>query len=412
MRTNPAGVCFISYTRKRSNEVARIISLLHEHGVPTWRDVTDLGSVQTEEQISAILNSPETASAILFVTPEVAASDYVRSLEAPLIFKRGARKDGFSLIVVASGGLKREEIGAALGPGTGPIDPATWNIYECSHDPITDGEARVLAQWVLDQRLVAIDNEYAPDAPLKIEVITRGPAEKHRERALVANFSHCFDGRLARGSSWDDCILPGLRSIKEALRKHNRGRKIECSGTLCLAAAVILGIELMPQTRLEAAWMQEQGPFGLKPELWWFGAAGDSGDIRSDEHSCDIKRSDLALLVAVPPYDIEKVTHDVRATFGDKIPFRGLVRIWRAGEGATSGGTAARIAVLAAELYKKAESKWMAEGGLHLFLAVPAGLAFMIGQHLNAISKVQAYEFLAGQPQPYVKAATIQASNT
>jgi hypothetical protein len=413
--TNPSGVCFISYSRKRSSEVAAIVSCLHEHGVPTWRDITDLGSTQTETEISETLNSPETASAILFVTPEIAESNYVRSIEAPMVFQRARSNDGFSLMVIAAGGLKYEDVGQTLGPGTGPVDPSTWNILRCPHDPITDNDTRAIAERALDQRLKALGRQTAPDdPPLTIQVTTRGPAERCKDNELVVDFSHRFSERLASDAAWNEHILPGLRSIKTALRKHNGGRKIQCSGKLCLPAAVALGIELMPQSGIESAWLQEQGTFGLKPEEWNLQATvpNDGSGLGSAKYPSEVGSNEVALLVAVPPYDIKRVTDDVRAAFGNRIPFRGIVQVYREGEGPITAGQAVQIARRAVYECKAATSSWNVRGTVHLFLAVPAGLAFMIGQLCNAMGELQTYEYLAGHPQPYVKAAKLKPSNT
>jgi hypothetical protein len=47
---------------------------------------------------------------------------------------------------------------------------------------------------------------------------------------------------------------------------------------------------------------------------------------------------------------------------------------------------------------------------VHLFLAVPAGVAFMLGQLLNTWGSVQTYEHTAGNAQPYQPAAHFNPS--
>ena len=85
--TNPLGRSFLSYKRDRSEEAELLIAAQHDLGIPTWRDVDDLGGVPTEDQITAVLRDPETANAILWLTPEVASSLMVRDVEAPEILK-------------------------------------------------------------------------------------------------------------------------------------------------------------------------------------------------------------------------------------------------------------------------------------------------------------------------------------
>jgi len=43
---------------------------------------------------------------------------------------------------------------------------------------------------------------------------------------------------------------------------------------------------------------------------------------------------------------------------------------------------------------RRARDEFQARGTVHLFLAVPVGLAFLIGQSLNTAGPVQTYEHL------------------
>ena len=43
--TDPSGRCFLSYRRARKDDARLLIGALHDHGIPTWQDVKDLGSV-------------------------------------------------------------------------------------------------------------------------------------------------------------------------------------------------------------------------------------------------------------------------------------------------------------------------------------------------------------------------------
>ena len=69
--------------KKRRDDAA-----LRDHGVPTWQDISHMPSAQTEEELRKILSDKATASAVLFVTPEVEISDFIRNVEAPLVFER------------------------------------------------------------------------------------------------------------------------------------------------------------------------------------------------------------------------------------------------------------------------------------------------------------------------------------
>src|SRR6266403_5203265 len=171
--THAAGVCFLSYSRKRADEAALLVAALRDHGVPTWQDISHLASGQTEEELRHILTDENTSSAILFVTPEVESSDFIRIVEAPLIFKRHLERDGFWIFVVAAGGLHYGDVSRVLGPRIGPIDPGGWNIQKLSRDPITAAEAAKVAEIALNHRLDAVSKQLAVSVPLKLALSTR-----------------------------------------------------------------------------------------------------------------------------------------------------------------------------------------------------------------------------------------------
>src|SRR5436309_4066096 len=260
--TNPSGVCFLSYHRSRASEAAHVIGALHEHGIPTWQDIADMTSGRTEEELQLVLRDENTASAVLFITPEVQDSRFVRHVEAPLIFQRHLQKDGFVAVVIAAGGLDFQDVANILGETTGAVDLDHWNIKKCTESPVTEKESAQIAEFVLEQRLAMLTRQLPSGEPLKLEVSTRGPLGKNMQKALVADFCHQFRGRFVLDRAWEEHILPGLRAIKCALRRYSANRRIECSGTHCLPAAVALGIELMPTTNLTAVWTQEKQKVG------------------------------------------------------------------------------------------------------------------------------------------------------
>jgi hypothetical protein len=60
----------------------------------------------------------------------------------------------------------------------------------------------------------------------------------------------------------------------------------------------------------------------------------------------------------------------------------------------TTAGQARHVAGLVQQAIRKARSEYPITGAVHLFMAVPAGLAMMIGQRLNTLDAVQTYEYI------------------
>src|ERR1700736_4463986 len=103
--TDPTGRSFLSYRRTRAAEAALLIQAQHDHGIPTWQDVHNLGSVLTEDEVRRVLANTSIASAILFITPEVDDSPIIRNVEVPRIIQRAETSDGFFVVPLAAGGL-------------------------------------------------------------------------------------------------------------------------------------------------------------------------------------------------------------------------------------------------------------------------------------------------------------------
>ena len=82
--TDPTGRSFLSYRRTRSTEAALIAHALHEHGIPTWQDIHNLGSVPSEDELRRVLADPEIANAVLFITPEVEDSQRGNARAGPV----------------------------------------------------------------------------------------------------------------------------------------------------------------------------------------------------------------------------------------------------------------------------------------------------------------------------------------
>src|SRR5207237_5536256 len=67
-RTVPTGRCFICYKRERLPEIVTLVAALHDHGIPTWQDVSNLDYFHTEQRIADVLNDPATASEVLWIS--------------------------------------------------------------------------------------------------------------------------------------------------------------------------------------------------------------------------------------------------------------------------------------------------------------------------------------------------------
>src|SRR5512133_3284228 len=135
MTTNPLGRCFVSYRRIRLAEINSLVQALHELGVPTWQDLHNLTEQPFESALRAVLDDPDTASGILWVTPEVADSLIVTNLEIPGLTRRAATDTVFALIPVAAGGLDYDGAADAAHSGTDVYRPSDMEHHPRQERP-------------------------------------------------------------------------------------------------------------------------------------------------------------------------------------------------------------------------------------------------------------------------------------
>jgi hypothetical protein len=222
--------------------------------------------------------------------------------------------------------------------------------------------------------------------------------------ALSLDWTHRFDGRLARpADAWVKYLLPALESVAQAFEENAPGRQIIAEGLCALPATVALGTTFLATRRLPIAWQQVSPNRG--PQTWSLSAAAEPSGFKYQVSSAASSGDDLALCVSV--------TSTVAPAFAARRPalpqFRGTVDVTKSGDSPhdlATAGQAADVVRVVVEGLRKARTELQPRGTVHLFLAVPAGLAMMIGQALNTFGPVQTYEHLAtdavGVYQPVV----------
>ena len=403
--TVPIGNSFISYRRSRLDECGRLVASLRERGIPTWRDVDDLNTEPTENELRRVLDDARTANAILWITPGTAASAMIRQVEAPVAMERYRRNDGFFIVPVAAGGLDYEAAAAALDTGRRLANIGNWNIIKLQSDPADAADLRKVANQVLKQRLEAVDRWLPPDAPIRLTLHTRQPPAPTTDAALPIDWSHRFSGtqnRIAAAMDWQDRLLPALDDIRRAIHISAPRRSVLASGLLSLPAAAALGNCFMATAGLDLAWAQRMPD--QSSQVWSLGAPCEESGFYADTHDGLVDGSDLAVMVSVN----NDVSNAVAVSADFIGPLRAYIHIKRddSAPRATleTPGQASDLAHIVIDAARQARQQYATSGRIHLFIAAPAGLAMLIGQLLNTLGPVQTYEHIpsdaTGRYQP------------
>jgi hypothetical protein len=388
--TDPRGCCFLSYRRARADEVNDLDRRLRRRGIPVWVDISDLGPGSTEDQIRDALLDPSCASAVAWITPEVADSQVIRRVEVPTIVQRINAGDAFFGVFVAAGGLDYADAARVAAENLGVDDLRFWNQHKIGSDPATQDEIVRVADRVLEQRLKRIAAEVPPNGDVLIGVWVRQAPPATDYGDLELDWSESFTGRSATSGAWEAELLPALSSVERAVGRHLTDRVVVLHGHPTLAVATAVG-RAFPAVAATAIRWEQRRPDGSRERWSLQEPAADSGfSVRS--RALDPSGDGLAVMVSV----LTDVSAAIGATSG--LPtMRAAVEVapaddrWR--PKLTAGG-ARQLADDIAEAVRSARSDYRGVKEIHLFMAAPAGLAVLLGQLLNAVGPITVYEHI------------------
>ena len=396
--TDPTGASFLSYRRSRAEEASLLITAQRDHGIPTWQDVSNLDEGPTEEELRRVLHDPAIANAVLWITDDVRQSPVIRNIEAPIIRERTRASDSFFTIPCAAGGLDYDQAAEAVAGAT-LDDLQNWNIRKIPNSPIGAADAALVAKRVLERRVQAV-HAHEPAGPLRVQFYTRRAPAREKGIALCIDWSSRFNDRTAHLKTWSDVLLPALASVVNAVREHAPGRVLHVEGLPSLPAAMALGRAFSQRCGVEIAWKQND-------QVWSLGAGREDSGFVAEDRPGDVSSEHLFVLVGVNA-DPENAV--VRSA-GLPAP-RATVFVRKPGESnhfLESPQQAVDVALLVTEAVREARQKYPELRRIHVFAAVPAGLATMIGQLQNTLGPVQTYEHIqADAVGTYKKAALLQ----
>lgn len=389
--TDPTALTFLSYRRTCVDDARLLILAQHDVGVPTWQDVNNLDEGHTDQQLRTVLAGEEVGAAIAYLTPDVVDSTVITKTELPGIVTRVERNDGFFLVPIAARGLDYGDVAATVGTYLGTHDLSQWNVAKVTSNPLSAVDAVRLVRRVLKDRLKAIHLALPLDASLRIELHTRNAPARGRGTPLVLDWTGRFDGRQATPDTWRDILLPALETVALACGRYAPSRRLEIVGYCTLPAAIAMGWTLLATRGIASAWQQASPK--RDAETWSLATPREDSGFSVDLRSANAAADDIAVLLSI--------ASNVEPAFGASRPdlpqFRAILHIKRPGsfpQDVATPGQATDIATLVIEGLRQVRDQFQARGTVHLFLAAPAGIAFLIGQLLNTAGPVQTYEHI------------------
>lgn len=401
--TDPAGRSFLSYKRDRLQEARILIRAQQLLGIPTFQDIEDLDHGPTEDTLRRVLAAADTANGVALLTPEIVESPIIHSVEIPQLLQRVRADDGFSFVGVVAGGLGYADVPGLFPSGLGAEDLSRWNLHKIDHDPLVLGDAQTVAAEVLAARLRAITQ--AGRNRLRISLNTRDRPAFDPAYALRLDWSPEFDAQAVTPNWWTSALLPALRTMSKTVAPLAREHGLALSGFLSLPAAVALGAAFVETAGVAVDWHQAGQPANAP---WSLAAPDEAVAVDVDIRAADVRANDLAVLISI--------TDGIEQPFGVMMrhlaPLRATVHVTAHSLPLqiASSGQAATLARMVRDAIRRARREYRATGTVHLFMAVPAGVAVLLGQLLNTLGTIQTYDFRAGTGPPYTAAATLEPS--
>lgn len=412
--TNVTGSIFISYrrspARSSGDEEARLVChALRDRGVPTWRDLDDLNSVPTEDGLRATLSSKEIAGAVLLISPEVETSDMIRKVEAPEIFERFQRMDGFFVQPVLIN-LDYKDVDKILDNPGGFQNISNFNIHRIQKESLDAKDVRQIAKAILKMRLGVIRSR-DPNQKLSVGLYSRlSPSAEGL--TLLHNFTPYFTNRDAEPMAYkkiETALFDAASTL--AATSNQTPIPIVASGNAALPLGVLFGA-VYSSFVFNLIWKQFS-PWG---DL-------DNWSIKSDtSHISTIVRNskdcltseDLLLAVSVNAFVDPAAVKYARET---GLSLRAMISVGlqngplQRGQSITAqqGLKVAREAISAARRLK--DELRMEKANLHLFLACPLALAVLVGQDLNTFGECFLYEHFSDRKPSYKLVHSFRPSN-
>jgi hypothetical protein len=328
-------------------------------------------------------------------------SPIIRNVEVAQLIRRAEAGDGFFVVPLAAGGLDYDKAAEATSNHLSAQRLSDWNMQRISGDTVSSDTAAEVAHRVLVQRLQAIHRQLPQGERLRLGFFVRKPPPFAPGVALALGWSSHFAEKEATTDIWQATLLPALERIARAIRQHAPGRDVEAFGLPTLPAAAALGSAFLSTSGLGLTWRQFMPDRTEQP--WSLSQARVDTGFRPTLSGKDAAARDIAVLVSVADN-----TEPVFAAYQNKLSsLRALVHIAKPGNyphGLSSPGEAADVAYVVQEGMRAARRDYGDIGTVHLFMAVPAGLAVLIGQLLNTFGSVQTYEHVtvdgSGQYRP------------
>jgi len=256
--------------------------------------------------------------------------------------------------------------------------------YGATHEANLD---RIAAK-VLDVLLTTHESHLLDNSGLKLGFYTSPPRGPVETPALLIDWEPCYKPRYPGLDEWRDLLLPALVDLRASLGRTAM-HHIELHAFIRLAPAVALGYAFREVTGTQFRLRQR--------EAYWHTARHDLSACPLDEVMPNTIGSGPDITVELNVTQVHgKVSRDVEQyLLTTSLPVGRRVALERPKD-MSNHLSEAQAQAIASQIRTVIQTYRQLNGVVHLFMAVPFGLALLIGWQLNALTPVQCYELPEG----------------
>jgi SMODS-associated and fused to various effectors sensor domain/TIR domain len=382
---------FVSYNQRNSATVNLIYQQLCGRGLRLWSDRDDDGrGVRIETAIREALST--VAAALLYLTPESLTSRFIRLIELPALLERYQREPTFPIMVILDGVTLPQAADAIFATGLCLSDFSVVTL-----EPATDAAARAnaittVAQRVLQQVLALHLRRSIAHQSLGIVLFSQAETSYSYPAPVCLNWVPSFESGPPAAEHWHTALLPALHDLYTTLSRETVRQIALRPAGAHLSAGYAFGYVFRAATGVQL-WI-EQTNDDQQTHWWRTDAVPTAGDplsvaVSSDGPAAGDTTIELSIL-----QDVElEVYHALRRyelTIARRIQLRppGGPCKTAVVDGAHACAIVRQVETVIVDARRANPS-----ATIHLFGAMPIGLAVLLGTRLNRCGPIQCYEW-------------------
>jgi len=216
-------------------------------------------------------------------------------------------------------------------------------------------------------------------------------ASKQKTTAPVAldlDFTPYFSSGLPAQKTWIEEFTPTLESFKKIL-VNKKALKVRLYSFAHLSLGFLFGYIFRQRSGFELE-IEQILPSGGRREIWSTNRRPTKNPLLIKEFPGEVGSKNLCVNLNLMSNDNSSFSKCIKK---NRLSCRALLELTPSGYPCViSNGQAVEIATKMASSIKKLNAKY-GTNKVHIFAAIPLGLALLVGYHLNACGKIQCYEF-------------------